>query len=208
MIGFSATPSTEIDSRGGKCMYSQIDTLRAQGPAVAVEFPEGFRAWVVTRGEVVKQLLLHPGVSRNLKKNVPGYEPGEVAWLSPWVDVESMATAEGRDHNRLRKLVAPALTPKRIDAMRPALEAIAEDLLDALETRPADEPLDLHLAYSQQLPTRLQCDLYGVPEDLRPEVLRILRVARPLRAEHEARARLATEIAEKIETDLRLRTCR
>ncbi|MFI7677539.1 hypothetical protein [Actinophytocola sp. NPDC049390] len=85
MIGFSATPST------------QIDELRAQGPAVAVEFPEGFRAWVVTRGEVVKHLLLHPGVSRNPKKNVPGYEPGEVKWLSPWVDVESMSTAVAND---------------------------------------------------------------------------------------------------------------
>ncbi len=176
MIPFSATPSTQIDSRGGKCMYAQIDQLRAQAPAVAVEFPEGFRAWVVTRGEVVKHLLLHPGVSRNVKKNVPGYEPGEVKWLSPWVDVESMSTAEGREHQRLRKLVAPALTPKRIDAMRPHLEAIATDLLDDLETRPVDEALDLHLHYSQQLPTRLQCDLYGVPDDLRPEVLRILRV--------------------------------
>jgi cytochrome P450 len=87
-----------------------------------------------------------------------------------------MSTAEGREHQRLRKLVAPALTPKRIDALRPHLEEIAANLLDDLETRPSDEPLDLHTAYSQQLPTRLQCDLYGVPEDLRPEVLRILRV--------------------------------
>ncbi|MBB4909423.1 cytochrome P450 [Actinophytocola algeriensis] len=176
MIGFSTAPSTTVDSRGGTCMYSQIDTLRAQGPAVAAEFPEGFRAWVVTRGEVVRRLLPHPGVSRDLKKNVPGYEPGEVKWLSPWVDVESMSTAEGREHQRLRELVAPALTPERIDAMRPRLEEIAANLLDDLETRPPDEPLDLHTAYSQQLPTRLQCDLYGVPEDLRPEVLRILRV--------------------------------
>jgi cytochrome P450 len=176
MIPFSATPSTRIDSRGGRCMYAQVDTLRAQGPAVAVELPEGFPAWVVTRGDVVRQLLLHPGVSRNVKNNVPGYQPGEVKWLSPWVDVESMSTAEGREHQRLRKLVAPALTPKRIDAMRPHLETIAAKLLDDLETRPADEPLDLHTAYSQQLPTRMICDLFGVPDDLRPEVLRILRV--------------------------------
>jgi len=157
-------------------MYQQIDTLRAQGPAVAVELPEGFSAWVITRGDVVRKLLLHPGVSRNVKKNVASYEPGEVKWLSPWVDVESMSTAEGREHQRLRKLVAPALTPKRIDAMRPHLEAIAAKLLDDLSTRPADEPIDLHTAYSQQLPTRMICDLFGIPDFLRPEVLRILRV--------------------------------
>lgn len=176
MIPFSAAPSETIDSGGGKCMYAQLARFRAQAPAVAVELPDGVVVWSITRGDVVKRLLTHPGVSRNLKKNVPMYVPGEVPWLSPWVDVESMSTAEGREHQRLRQLVAPALTPKRIDAMRPALQAIADTLLDELATRPADQPVDLHVAYSQQLPTRMICDLFGVPDELRPEVLRILRV--------------------------------
>ncbi len=176
MIPFSTVPSEQIDSRGGKCMYAQLARFREAAPAVAVELPEGLVVWSITRGDVVKRLLTHPGVSRNLKNNVPMYVPGEVAWLSPWVDVESMSTAEGREHQRLRKLVAPALTPKRIDAMKPHLEVIAETLLDELAALPADEPIDLHKLYSQQLPTRMICDLFGVPNELRPEVLRILRV--------------------------------
>jgi cytochrome P450 len=176
MIDFSAKPTAKIDSRGGKCLYAQMDEFRAAGPAVAVELPEGMAAWSVTRGDVIKFLLLHPGVSRNVKKNVPSYRPGIVPWLSPWVDVESMSTAEGREHQRLRQLVAPALTPKRIDAMRPHVESVAARLLDDLLDLPSDEPIDLHTAYSQQLPTRVICDLFGVPDDLRPEVLRILRV--------------------------------
>jgi len=176
MIPFSKPPTEKIDSGGGKCMYAQADRLRAAGPAVAVELPEGVVVWSITRGDVARFVLNHPDVSRNLKKNVPMYVPGEVPWLSPWVDVESMSTAEGREHQRLRKMVAPALTPKRIDAMKPQLAAIAATLLDELSTRPADEPVDLHAAYSQQLPTRMICDLFGVPDDLRPEVLRILRV--------------------------------
>lgn len=176
MISFSTATSAQVDSGGGQCMYAQLDEFRAAAPAVPVELPEGFSAWSITRGDVVKALLQHPGVSRNLKKNVPGYVPGEVPWLSPWVDVESMSTAEGREHQRLRKLVAPALTPKRIDALRPHLEAITATLLDELSARSDDGPLDLHIAFSQQLPTRMICDLFGVPDDLRPEVLRILRV--------------------------------
>jgi 2-hydroxy-5-methyl-1-naphthoate 7-hydroxylase len=176
MIDFSAAATAKIDSRGGKCLYAQMDEFRAAGPAVAVELPEGMRAWSVSRGDIVRLLLMHPGVSRNVKKNVPSYEPGIVKWLSPWVDVESMSTAEGREHQRLRQLVAPALTPKRIDAMRPHVEAVAERLLDDMLALPANEPIDLHTAYSQQLPTRVICDLFGVPDDLRPEVLRILRV--------------------------------
>ncbi|WP_433390792.1 cytochrome P450 family protein [Micromonospora sp. KLBMP9576] len=176
MIDFSAAPTAHIDSRGGGCLYAQMDEFRAAGPAVAVELPEGMSAWSITRGDVVRRLLTHPGISRNVRKNVPSYSPGVVKWLSPWVDVESMSTAEGREHQRLRQLVAPALTPKRIDKMRPHLELIARRLLDDLATRPSDEPVDLHTTYSQQLPTRMICDLFGVPDDLRPEVLRILRV--------------------------------
>jgi cytochrome P450 len=176
MIGFSTATSATIDSRGGRCMYAQLDQLRSMGPAVPIELPDGVAAWSVTRGDVVHRLLTHSGVSRNLKKNVPDYQPGEVPWLSPWVDVESMFTAEGRDHQRLRKLIAPALTPKRIDAMRPQLDSLAARLLDELSTRPADEPVDLHTTFSQQVPTELICDLFGVPADQRSEVLRILRV--------------------------------
>ena len=107
MIPFSTAPSETIDSGGGKCMYAQLDRFRAQAPAVAVELPDGVVVWSITRGDVVKRLLTHPGVSRNLKKNVPMYEPGEVPWLSPWVDVESMSTAEGREHQRLRNSSRP-----------------------------------------------------------------------------------------------------
>lgn len=176
MIPFSTPPTEKIDSGGGKCMYAQAARLRAAGPAVAVELPEGVVVWSITRGDVARFVLNHPDVSRNLRKNVPMYVPGEVPWLSPWVDVESMSTAEGREHQRLRKLVAPALTPKRIDAMKPQLTAIAATLLDELAARPTNEPVDLHAAFSQQLPTRMICDLFGIPDDLRPEVLRILRV--------------------------------
>lgn len=157
-------------------MYEQVDRLRQSGPAVPVQLPEGVGAWSVTRGDVVKRLLTHPGVSRNLKKNVPSYQPGSVPWLSPWVDVESMATAEGRDHSRLRKLITPALTPRRVEALRSQVEAVVAGLLDELTSRPGDEPVDLHTAFSYRVPTEMICDLFGVPADQRPEVLRIFTV--------------------------------
>ncbi|MFF3755438.1 cytochrome P450 [Streptomyces sp. NPDC002018] len=175
MIAFSAHPTTTLDSTGGPCMYAQVDRLREMGPAVPVQLPEGVAAWSVTRGDIARLLLTHSGVSRNLKKNVPSYEPGSVPWLSPWVDVDSMATAEGRDHARLRKLITPAFTPRRVDAMRSQVEALVTGLLDELESRPGDEPVDLHTAFSYRVPTEMICDLFGVPADLRPEVLRLFR---------------------------------
>ncbi|MEO3977658.1 cytochrome P450 [Streptomyces sp. CAU 1734] len=162
-----------LESAGGARMYEQVDRLRKAGPAVRVRLPEDVVAWSVTRGDVVKRLLTHPGVSRDPRKSVPGYRPGAVNWLFPWVDVESMFTSEGQDHTRLRKLIAPAFAPRRIEAMRPLVEAIVGGLLDALEKRPADEPVDLRAEFVYPVPTRVICDLFGVPDGQRPEMLRV-----------------------------------
>lgn len=175
MLEFSAPAVTSLDSRGGACAYAQMEELRAMGPAVPVELPEGVRAWSVTRGDVVKTLLTHPGVSRNLKANVPTYVPGSVPWLSPWVDVDSMATAEGREHSRLRKLITPALSPRRTDALRPQIEALVGRLLDDLAKLPDDPPVDLHSAFSYRVPTEVICDLFGLPDDQRAHVLHLFR---------------------------------
>lgn len=175
MIAFSTRPTETLDSSGGQCMYAQVDRLREMGPAVPVQLPEGVGAWSVTRGDVVRKLLTHPDVTRNLKKNVPSYEPGSVPWLSPWVDVDSMATAEGRDHARLRKLITPAFSPRRVAAMRSQLETLVTRLLDDLESQPGEEVVDLHAAFSYRVPTEMICDLFGVPAGQRDEVLRLFR---------------------------------
>jgi 2-hydroxy-5-methyl-1-naphthoate 7-hydroxylase len=177
MIKFSTETRMPLDTRGGQCAYDQVDRLRAMGPAVPVELPEGVGAWSVTRGDVVERLLTHPSVSRDLKKTVPGYVPGSVPWLSPWVDVDSMATTDGREHARLRKLVTPAFTPRRVEAIRGQAEQLVARLLDELAANPAEEPVDLSAAFSYRVPTEMICDLFGVPGDQRTEVMRVLHTA-------------------------------
>ncbi|MFF4752074.1 cytochrome P450 family protein [Streptomyces sp. NPDC002514] len=187
MIPFSATPTETMQSEGGRCMYAQVEHLRSLGPAVPVHLPEGVGAWSVSRGDVVRKLLTHPGVSRNLKKTVPGYRPGSVPWLSPWVDLDSMATTDGREHARLRKLITPAFTPRRVEKLRSHIEADVTALLDELAARDADEPVDLHQEFSYCVPTQVICDLFGIPDDQRPEVLRVFRaVARTGLSEEES----------------------
>ncbi|WP_371663539.1 cytochrome P450 [Streptomyces sp. NBC_00280] len=175
MIAFSTTPTVALDSAGGRCMYAQVDQLRAMAPAVPVQLPEGMAAWSVSRGDVVKRLLTHPHVSRDLKGTVPSYEPGSVAWLSPWVDIDHMATADGKEHARLRRLITPAFSPRRVTALQPRIEALVARLLDDLEALPADGPVDLHTAFSYRVPTETICDLFGVPDDQRTELLRLFR---------------------------------
>ncbi|MFF0447521.1 cytochrome P450 [Streptomyces sp. NPDC004609] len=162
-----------LDSSGGRRVYEQMDRLREAGPAVRVALPEGVVAWSVTRGDVIRRLLTHPGVTRDARKSVPGYRPGAVKWLFPWVDVESMFNAEGKDHTRLRKLVGPAFSPRRIEAMRPRVQAIVTRQLDVLAARAGEEPVDLRAGFSYGVPTEVICDLFGVPEDRRAEMMEV-----------------------------------
>ncbi|MGW2963912.1 cytochrome P450 family protein [Streptomyces sp. NPDC001220] len=168
------TEAVTLDSDGGRRLYEQLHELRAVGPAVRVRLPEDVVAWSVTRGDVARQLLVHPHVSKDARKSWPGHQPGAVPWLYPWVDVVSMFTSDGGDHARLRQLLGRAFTPRRIEELRPAIEVVVTDLLDALENRGADEHVDLRAEFAHGVPTRVICDLFGVPADQRPEMLRVM----------------------------------
>ncbi|SEG99877.1 Cytochrome P450 [Nonomuraea solani] len=161
---------TLLDTTGVR-LHEQIDRLRAAGPAVPVLLPDDLVAWSVTRGDVVKHLLTHPGVSKDARRSWPGYRPFAIPWLTVWVDVVSMFTTDGADHQRLKDLVGRAFAPRRIEVMRPAVGRIVATLLDELATVPAGEPVDLRARFSYRIPSQVICDLFGVPDALRPAML-------------------------------------
>jgi cytochrome P450 len=64
------------------------------------------------------------------------------------------------DHTRLRGLVVKAFTPKVVDALRPRIQQVIDELLDtALE----ENQVDLLEEFAYQLPVRIICDMLGVP---------------------------------------------
>lgn len=86
-----------------------------------------------------------------------------------------MLSSYGDDHKRLRKLVAPAFTARRTTAMLPRVESITTGLLDAMERDSANgEVLDLRSSFSHPLPMMVICELFGVPDDQRPEMKRLM----------------------------------
>jgi len=71
-----------------------------------------------------------------------------------------MLNRDGDDHRRLRRLVTKAFTPRMVEQLRPRVQAIADELLDAVERR---GEMDLSAEYAFPLPITVIAELLGVP---------------------------------------------
>ena len=81
----------------------------------------------------------------------------------------SLLTAEGDEHARLRRLVAPAFTPKAADRLRPFMREVVNQLVDGFAARGHTE---LMADVCEPYPIPIICELLGAPqaglEALRP----------------------------------------
>ncbi|MFG2441005.1 cytochrome P450 [Streptomyces sp. NPDC048508] len=143
--------------------------LRERGPATLVDIL-GVRAWSVSDPALLKQLLNSKDVSKDGRAHWPAFAETVPTWpLALWVAVENMFTAYGKDHSRLRRMIAPTLSARRTSVLQTDIETLVNDLLDALDRLPAGESIDLreHLAYP--LPIAVIGQLMGVPPYQRAE---------------------------------------
>jgi cytochrome P450 len=67
-------------------------------------------------------------------------------------------------HTRVRRLLAPAFTPRALKALQPRVEALIDRLLDGLAARGR---FDLIADFAAAIPVQLIGDMLGVPEDER-----------------------------------------
>lgn len=66
------------------------------------------------------------------------------------------------DHTRLRGLVVKAFTARRVEEMRPRIQAIVDQTLDRIEPR---GKMDVIADFALRLPVIVICDMLGIPEE-------------------------------------------
>jgi cytochrome P450 len=150
---------------------------RAEEPVSRVAAPVGpvrFPAWLITRYEDVRAVLSDATNFTNsreaIRAHVAAVADEETAERLMPLGGPSLLSHDPPDHTRLRRLVAPRFTVKRMLGLRPRIEAIVTEHLDAMEA--AGGPVDLVQAFALPVPSLVICELLGVPYDDRAEFQR------------------------------------
>ena len=141
--------------------HAAYAALAATGPVHRINLPNGMPAWLVTGYDAVRAALSDPRLVKS-----PGPTPLE-GLLPPDVSVamnSDLLHNDPPDHTRLRRLVSGAFTRRRVDALAPRIQQIADGLLDDLTAALAEHgEADLIAAYAYPLPITVIGELLGVP---------------------------------------------
>ncbi len=139
--------------------YPTYDELRRTDP---VHWHEPFGAWVLTRYDDVVAATHDPRL-RSDRAGGMG-ERAVRAELQPLFEVigAQMNITNPERHHRLRALVAKVFTPRAVDALRPAVEAMVGELLDRL---PEQGRFDVIADLAFPLPARVIARLLGLETD-------------------------------------------
>ncbi|MEV4172782.1 cytochrome P450 [Nonomuraea sp. NPDC049709] len=162
-----------IDPTGAD-RHAEYRALRARGSATPVDVL-GLRAWAVSDPALLKTMLTSPDVSKDGRAHYPDFQRTTGTWpLALWIEVQSMLTAYGADHRRLRRMVAPVFGARRIAKLKPIIESLVTGLIDDLAAVPAGQAVDLRERLAYPLPIAVIGHLMGVPEDQRHDFRQIV----------------------------------
>jgi cytochrome P450 len=136
--------------------------FREKCPVARVALASGDEAALITRYDDVKTVLSDPRFTRPTAADnaarVADTESGGVFNS----EMASVLPQHGEDHLTWRRMIGKWFTAKRMNALRPGMVAMAEQLIDEMVAKGA--PGDLKAGVAFPLPVWVICDMLGVPD--------------------------------------------
>ncbi len=145
----------------------EYDRLRAEQPIVKVTLPTAQEAWLVTRHADVRALLADPRMSADRSHpNFPLRRPVQQALRKGFsAQAKSLLALDLPEHTAPRQMLANEFTLRKINTLRPVIQQIVDERIDAMLA--AGPEADLVSDLAMQVPSRMICELLGVPLESR-----------------------------------------
>ncbi|WP_326522885.1 cytochrome P450 [Sphingomonas sp.] len=133
--------------------------FRQREPIARVRLWNGNAAWIVTRWEDVRTVLASPHASAvTSNPGFPTFSSARAAQLSVRKTFINMDPPE---HSKYRRVLTKEFTIKRLEALRPAIQQVADQLLDAMIA--SGSPADLREGFAMPMPATIISTMLGVP---------------------------------------------
>ncbi len=154
--------------REGLDPVAELGEVRSREPVSRVNIPFGVNVWLVTGYEEAKAVLGNAKGYSNDFANLVG-QHGASESHSPG----GLGFADPPEHTRLRKLLTPEFTMRRLSRLTPGIKAIIDQRLDAMAAASAHGPVDLVAEFALPIPSLVICELLGVSYEDRDDFQRL-----------------------------------
>lgn len=149
--------------RSAECPFAPSPGMRAltgYGPLTRVRSWGGSTPWAVTGHAEQKALLSDARLSVEFTQ--PGFpSPVDPTHVHAGSTDLSFVGMDDPEHTRLRRMISGTFTIKRIEAMRPRVQEMADDFIDAMLEGP--QPADLVQSLALPIPSLVISEMLGVP---------------------------------------------
>jgi cytochrome P450 len=159
-------------ARDGVNPPMRLTKIRATEPIHLLTTFMGMKVWLVSGHDLAREVL----------GDVTSYSSD----IRPYVglsgaadgDIGGLGFTDPPDHTRLRKLLTPDFTMRRLERLKPMVDRIIDGQLDEIAALSASgEPVDLVPTFAFAVPFLVICEFLGLPDERR-EIFRSLGAAR------------------------------
>ncbi|MEU2432440.1 cytochrome P450 [Streptomyces sp. NPDC007861] len=121
-----------------------------------IDLPTGESAYLLTRYDDVREALVNPVFSRAALARMQN-----ASLVSLEGSGANLVDLDPPEHSRLRQVMSRSFTARRVESMRPRVQQLTHDILDAVLA--GTPPVDFITAFAEPVALTVMCELLGIP---------------------------------------------